>query len=96
MRHIATVDDLLNSPLPSHPLYIHLDLDVVDAAELPAHAYPERKGASVAQIVALLRRVAAECDVRAVLVSGWDISHPTADHAAHLHAVRQMVLAFAP
>jgi arginase len=48
MRHVA-LDDL--ETLPDGPLYVHLDLDIVDPSELPDVRYPAPGGPSLAAVV---------------------------------------------
>ena len=51
------VADLRDGPLPDGPLYLHLDLDVVDSGELPGLRFPAPGGptaAAVAQAAAQL------------------------------------------
>jgi arginase len=61
----CAVADLEGAPLPEGPLYVHVDMDVVDPAELPGLRYPAAGGpamAAVADAVSLLQetgRVAA-------------------------------------
>jgi arginase len=61
----CAVADLNAAVLPEGPLYVHVDMDVADAAELPGLRYPAPGGpalAAVASAVSLLRdtgRVAA-------------------------------------
>jgi arginase len=61
----CAVADLERTPLPEGPLYVHVDMDVTDPADLPGLRYPAPGGpdlAAVAAAVSLLRetgRVAA-------------------------------------
>ncbi len=50
MRRLALAD-LSPGELPAGPLYLHLDLDVVDPAELPDVRYPAPGGPSLAAVV---------------------------------------------
>jgi arginase len=56
MRHVA-LDELSVDVLPAGPLYLHLDLDVVDPAELPGVRYPAPGGPSFAAVAEAAIRV---------------------------------------
>jgi arginase len=49
MRHVAL--DELATTVPDGPLYVHLDLDIVDPSELPDVRYPAPGGPSLASVV---------------------------------------------
>jgi len=53
------------------PVHLHIDMDVLDADEVPAFNYPVPGGPSVAETVAACRAFAAHNDIVAVSVSGW-------------------------
>lgn len=89
LMHLPRVDDLLTAPLPDRPLYIHMDVDVVDPAEMPGLGYPAPGGPSLDQVIATLRRVVAERPVAGVLFSLWNDSMVNDDRA--LEAVLRMV-----
>jgi arginase len=50
MRNLALAE-LSPAVTPSGPLYVHLDLDIVDPTELPAVRYPAPGGPSLAAVV---------------------------------------------
>jgi arginase len=50
MRHLP-LEDLSPHALPKGPLYVHLDLDIVDPTELPHVRYPAPGGPSLAAVV---------------------------------------------
>ena len=50
MRHVA-LEDLSPSVLPDGPLFVHLDLDIVDPTELPRVRYPAPGGPSLAAVM---------------------------------------------
>jgi arginase len=54
MRHVA-LDDL--ETLPDGPLYVHLDLDIVDPSELPDVRYPAPGGPSLAAVVEAMHKL---------------------------------------
>lgn len=53
------------------PVHLHLDIDVIDAAEAPANNYPVPNGPSVAETVAACNAFATANEIVAVSVSGW-------------------------
>lgn len=77
-----TVAELLTAALPDGPLYVHVDLDVIDPAEMPAHNYPAPGGPGLAEVAATLARLAATGRVAAVSFSAWNPALPDADRAA--------------
>src|SRR5690606_25501277 len=60
LTHLSDVSQLLTADLPAKPLYIHLDTDVVDIAELPGMSYPAPGGPSVAEVATSFRHVAQQ------------------------------------
>jgi arginase len=71
VTHLPQVEDLLAYPLPDRPLYVHLDVDVVDPGEMPGVNYPARGGSSLATVGAALHRLAETGRVVAVSLSAW-------------------------
>jgi arginase len=51
------------------PVYLHLDVDVIDSAQLPGLRFPSGPGPSVAQIEECLAAVCATGDVRAASIA---------------------------
>ena len=64
------------------PVYLHLDVDVIDSAELSGLRFPSGPGPALAQIEECLAAVCAIADVRAACIAcAWlpdRISDPTA------------------
>jgi arginase len=83
------VADLGAVALPEGPLYVHVDLDVIDPAELPGLRYPAPGGASAAQTAQALRGLLATGRVAAVgLACTWYPDQGAAARVApHLEAV---------
>ena len=65
------------------PVWIHIDVDVVDPADMPAVASPVSGGPSLSALAELLREIAAVSDVRGIELCGYD---PTKDTTARLVA----------
>lgn len=79
MVEVADVDGGL---VPDGPLYVHVDVDVVDPAEMPAVNYPAPGGPPLAAVAASLQRLAATGRVAAVSLSCWNPELPEAERAA--------------
>lgn len=81
------VDELTEALLPPGPLVLHLDLDVIDAVELPGLRFPVPAGPSTDRVLAAARRVLDTGRVVAIdLACTW---HPGPD----LDGVRARLLA---
>lgn len=61
---ISTLDGLGRMPV-----YLHLDVDVIDSTQLPGLRFPSGPGPSVAQIEECLAAVCATADVRAASIA---------------------------
>jgi arginase len=73
----STVPGLDVDTLPPGPLILHIDLDVIDAADLPGLLFPAAGGPSTSQVVAAIRRVLATGRVTVLdIACPW---HPTHD-----------------
>ena len=81
---IATlrVDEVGRGLVPTGPLYVHVDVDVVDPSELPAVNYPAPGGPTVAEALVALEALAETGRVVAFSVSAWNPALPGADRAA--------------
>jgi arginase len=76
----AEVAELAAARLPDGPLYVHLDLDVIDAAAVPGLRYPAPGGPGGAQVAAALGLLLATGRVAAVgIACTW---HPGRGAAA--------------
>jgi len=51
------------------PVYLHLDVDVIDSAQLPGLRFPSGPGPAVTQIEECLSAVCASADVRAACIA---------------------------
>jgi arginase len=72
MSHITDVADIAGR-LPSGPLYVHFDTDIINASEAPAFRYPVRGGPSAEAMRAALAAIAATGRVVAISATvGWD------------------------
>jgi len=80
---------LTTADLPAGPLYVHVDLDVIDAAGLPGLRYPVPGGPDAARLADSLRTLLATGRVAALGVAcTWRPGHASARYvAAQLSAV---------
>ena len=87
---LPDVRDLLTAALPTKPLYIHLDVDVLNLDDMPAVGYQAADGPSLADVAATLERVAREGHVAGLLASLWnqDLAVDTRPLDNTLHLVR--------
>ncbi len=77
--HRAEVTGLTAADLPAGPLYLHVDLDVIDAAQLPGLRYPAPGGPSMDQVAHAVRLIMDTGRVAAVgLACTWHPGHAAA------------------
>src|SRR6266536_1291914 len=83
------VDDLSADRLPDGPLYLHLDVDVVNPEELPALRFPAAGGPGWSRVSEALRRVIGSGQVVALGVGcTWHGGHGAGELARpHLESV---------
>jgi arginase len=73
----CTVPELTAEGVPEGPLVLHVDLDVIDSAELPGLLFPSPDGPTTSETVAAIRRILATGRVAALdLACTW---HPAPD-----------------
>jgi arginase len=68
VRHLR-VEDLSTRDLPSGPILVHVDLDIIDAAELPGLRFPADNGPSAAQLISSLQQLLATGRVAALSIA---------------------------
>jgi arginase len=83
------VQGIAATELPGGPLYVHLDLDVIDPAEIPGLRYPAAGGPGLAHLAGALRMLLGTDRVAAVgIACTWHPGHPAAASVRpHLGAV---------
>jgi arginase len=91
VRRLA-VGEVAQGVPPDGPIFIHLDVDVVDPAEMPAVDYPSGGGPGVAVTLAAMTRLAATGRVVAVSVAAPNPDLPGA--AVADAATRRLVAPF--
>lgn len=79
---VLTVAGVAGWTPPPGPLHVHVDLDVVDPREMPAHNYPALGGPTLREMRAALEHLAATGRVAAVSFSAWNPALPGAEVAA--------------
>jgi arginase len=94
VAHLRYLRDVHQIEWGEEPLYVHIDLDVVDAAEMPAVTHPEQGGSSVAQLIETLLHVRESARIVAVSFTLWKGDLPGADVslANTLRIIRGLVL----
>jgi arginase len=89
-REVAGLLRQLGRPVP--PVYIHLDLDVLDPAEARANVYAAPGGFSTAALCQALQRISEVAPVYAIAITAYDPAWDEGRRARHaalaaLHAI---------
>ncbi|HEV2779377.1 MAG TPA: arginase family protein [Actinophytocola sp.] len=80
IRHVPLAD--APRTLPPGPLYLHVDLDIVDPLELPGLRYPAPAGPGITEVTDTIRQILATAQVCGIgLACTW---HPTHTPATRL------------
>jgi arginase len=70
--HLEIATDLLDYELPSGPIWVHFDTDVIDANIAPAMNYPVAGGPSEAELHQIYSSLAGTGQISAVSMSTWN------------------------
>jgi arginase len=88
VTRIASLDDAIAMLPPNRPVYVHVDVDVVDGDQLPKTLFPEPGGPSKADVSRALAHLRDTRDVVAVSMTAWspalDVDGTTADYCLEL------------
>jgi arginase len=87
---VDRVEDLREADLPEGDLYLHLDMDVTDPADLPGLRYPAPGGPSLDGVLDAAARVIATGRVSAVGLAATWRPGPNVDHR-HRGLVRRVL-----
>ena len=71
VTRIASIDEAVAILPPGRPVYVHVDVDVVNGAELQETLYPEPGGPSAADVSRALAHLRDARDVVAVSMTAW-------------------------
>ena len=71
VRHLANPRQLLTSDLPTGPVWVHFDVDIVDPSDVPAVHYPAPGGMRAAELDEVFQGLAARREIVAVSFSTW-------------------------
>jgi arginase len=71
VRRAAALDDAVAALPADRPVYLHVDVDVVDGAELSKTPYPVPGGPSKADVARALARLRDTREVVAVSMTAW-------------------------
>ncbi len=70
--HLPDVGNLLNATLPSGPLYVHIDMDIINPANAPAMNYLAAGGPSAEELQTVMKHLRRTKKIAAVSVSTWN------------------------
>jgi arginase len=87
--HLANTTDLLDYELPSGPIWVHFDTDVVDVSEAPAMNYPTAGGPSVVELGEVFSYLRETGQIATVSMSTWN---PELDQDGRSQAVSMKLL----
>ena len=71
VSRVASIDDAVAALPPDRPVYVHVDVDVVNGEELSKTLYPVAGGPSAADVSRALARLRDTRDVVAVSMTAW-------------------------
>lgn len=94
VTHLKSMAELEKVNWSGKPVYLHLDTDVVDPADMPTLHYPEPNGPSLEAVASAVKHIVETSRLAGAYISLWDDKLPGADRArdATFHLVRAIVL----
>ncbi len=72
VTHLKQVSEILDHQLPSGPLWVHFDTDVIDPGQAPAMNYPAGGGPGVGELRTAFKHLAGTGRIVAVSLSSWN------------------------
>lgn len=94
--HLRHINELNEHPLPESPIYVHVDMDIIDPEEVPAMNYPAPGGPSATELKAVFQRLAQTGRIAAVSVSSWnpDLDHDGQSEKICMDALKPLISDF--
>lgn len=93
LRVLDKTTDLMTVDLPDLPLYIHLDVDILNPELMPGLGYPAAGGATLTEVNDTLTRIARDGHVAGLLVSLYNAEIAGEDAPKGMDATLAMVRA---
>lgn len=89
---VVSVDEVMKTAPAPGPIYVHVDVDVIDPVDVPAVNYPSPSGPTADSVGAAVKHLAQSGRVVAASVSAWNPQLPGAGMSAN--AVRGVMDVF--
>ncbi len=83
VRHVSDVVSIPQLVSSERPIHIHLDTDVIDAAEAPAMKYPVKGGPTLNTLREMVKRLANTGRVVSVSMTLWDFEQDADRRTEH-------------
>src|SRR5574341_759795 len=77
VRHMTEVTSIPQHVSSDQPIYIHLDVDVLDSSEAPAMKYPVKGGPTLNALRQVVERLANTGGIVGVSMTLWDLEQDT-------------------
>jgi len=77
LHHINYIDDLLKQDFGDRPIYVHLDVDILNPNDAPAMAYVAEGGPTLDALKSVMKHLADTGKVAAVSITVWDMANDT-------------------
>lgn len=87
---LEAVSMLETHPLPNAPLYVHLDVDILDPQYMPGLGYPAPNGPDVETVKRSLERIGRDAEIAGLLVSLWSTELAPNDETALDNTIQMM------
>lgn len=77
VHHLPSIEGVVGALPADRPIWVHLDVDVIDPREAPAMKYATPGGPSLAALSAVLGRIEQTGRLVAASLSAWDVDRDT-------------------